>query len=457
VSGRPLGALAALALLGGALAACDLPASPRRPHLLTFADLQALADGPDPTFANDSGVPGGLRVGDYVTKQIGKDGTASYFPTLRNTWTEGYRSAYETAEIWTAFDEVWVQPAYVPITGFESDGTPIPLTEPGAAAPDAGVTEPDAAAADPDGGADASSAAPPARAWSPIFSVGPDSAFYSPFWQLFYFQVPAGTDPDDYTTARKVIDSGLPLIPGPGRTMSIVPGDITVPRVGMASGQHVGGPAGSSPGYLDGRDVKFLDFGKGSFSWNDDLVVDATPLFMFVARDDQGNLQRMNVPTVAGTGPLYANRPPNVRVNTTPHYGSFWRLYTVEVPPAARIFAPPQLFAAESADFLPQRLVVPADGYGPSVIAAGADDVSQWLGRLALNALPSATDASEHGCFSDYDNLDTSSSTALPHCQWLDSQPAIERSVPSSWIHRTDILVTCPFVSYHDVAVVVTP
>jgi hypothetical protein len=405
-----------------ALLGCGLPANPKRPHLTTFSDLMALVDaeGPDATFAEGAKVPGGLRVGDFVTK----DDQGAYHLTLRNTWTESYRSAYETAEVWNGFDEVWLQPMYVAITGF-TNGKPDLLVDP---------TNPD----------------PAKQGWSPIFSVGPDSAFYSPFWQVYYFQVPADTDPEAYTTARKVIDSGLPLLQGPVRTMSLVPIDTkVVPGTSDFAAQHVGGPAGASEGYLDGHDVGFLDFGKNTFNWNDDLVVEETPLFVFVYRDGMtGELMRTGIPTVAGTGPLYANRPANI-TNTdppVPHYGAYWRLYTVELPPTARIFAPSALYPNESAAYAGPV----GTAYGQSVIDAGVDDTNKYLGRVALNA----TDAVDQGCFSDANFLDE---LGGGKCRWLDSQAKIEATVPPSWIWKTDITVTCPFVSYDDSAFVVAP
>jgi hypothetical protein len=266
--------------------------------------------------------------------------------------------------------------------------------------------------------------------------------------------VPAGTDAEAYTTARKVIDSGLPLIPGPSRTMSLVPKDenIGFPTTAMDSDQVVGGPQAVSQGYLDGQDIGFLDFGAGNFSWNDDLVVDETPLFVLVHRAADGTLEQLHAPTVAGTGPLYANRPPRVTPDGQPHYGAYWRLYTVEVPPTARIFGPALLFdASELADF-PPGLV--ATDYGKSVTDAGKRDVSQWFGRVALNAIAS-TDGQVASCFDSYDKLDTRGS-AMPvegACHWLDSQPTIETAIPLAAIQKTDILVTCPFVSYDDLAV----
>jgi hypothetical protein len=419
----------ALVVLSATGAGCTgLPANPTRPRLMTFADLEALAapTNRDPTFAHGAGVPGGLRVSDFISF----DGTSYHLP-LRSTWTEGYRSAYETTEVWTGFDEVWVQPVYVAITGF-TDGKPDLLKDPA-------VTD------------------PTQQAWSPIFSVGPGSAFYSPFWQTIYFQVPLGTDPDKYKSARQVLDSGATLTPGPGHTMAIVPAENVIPAMTVADYQPVGGPTGTTEGYLDGQDVRYLDFGKDNFSWSDDLDVEETPLFMLLYRDSNGELQKTNTPAVAGTGPLYANRPVNVTdsVPPIPHYGAYWRLYTVELPATARIFAPAELYPTESADFAGPV----ATTYGASVISHGVIGTNQWLGRVALNALPSA-DGSTPGCFDDYENLDEFFDPTMPPpepCDWLDSQAKLERAVPSSAIQRTDITVTCPFVSYQDMAVVVTP
>jgi hypothetical protein len=407
-------------VLGVLSAGCSgQPANPSRPHLITFADLEALAASPTaaPTFATNSGVPGGLRVTDFVTY----DGT-NYGMPLRTTFTEGYRSAYRTTEVWTGFDEVWVQPVYVAITGF-TDGKPDLLTDP---------TNPD----------------PTMQGWSPIFSVGPGSAFYSPFWQTMYFVVPPGTDPEKFKSARDVLDAHVTLIEGPAHTMAIVPGENIVPAPSPFASQMVGGPTGTSEGYLDGADVDYVDFGKNNFTWNAELDVEETPLFMFVYRDQNGALQKTNTPTVAGTGPLYANRPVNVTdtVPPVPHYGAYWRLYTVELPATARIFAPPALYPAQNADYAGPV----GTAYGDSVTKSDADSVSAWLGRVALNA----TDDPTKGCFSDELNLDELGGGS---CRWLDSQAKIEATVASWAIWKTDITVTCPFVSYQDFPFVVTP
>jgi len=231
--------------------------------------------------------------------------------------------------------------------------------------------------------------------------------------------------------------------------MSLVPDDAKVALTPSPfASQQVGGPARASKGYLDGAEIGFLDFGVGNFTWDDDLVVEPTPLFVFVYRDENGELQRMNVPTTAGTGPLYANHEANVQSFAAPHYGAFWRLYTVEVPPSARIFAPPKQFEAQSGDYEPKSFLEPDTSYGDAIFAAAPDDNSKYLGRIALDALVSALDPTKPGCFLAGD---------LESCHWLDSQAAIEKALAPTAIRKTDVLVTCPFVSYHDTPVSVTP
>jgi hypothetical protein len=412
----PWSALAALATLVAAPAGCDDPATRPRPVLLTLADLEeAATNRPDQPLFPESGVPGGLPLGDYVTR----DAAGNFHLTLRDTWTEGYRSGYVTTELWSGFDEVWVQPMYVPITGFEG-GKPVRVKG------DDGV-------------------------WHPIFSVGPDSAFYSPFWQIVYVQVPAGTPATAYTSARAVIDSGLPLIPARGQTIALIPGAVVLPQATETSStvpgsdREIGTPK-SGKGYLAGEPVDFLDFGEETFRWNEERVVEEIPLFVLLWRRPDGTLERLNVPTVAGTGPLYANRPIEVSDLQRPRYGAYWRVYTVELPPGARVFAPP-LFTDFVAG-LPADL--PLATYAPEL--AEEKDLTfldDWLGRVALNALP--VDGRPHGCFGSYDFLTGDDQSYA--CQWLDSQPAIEKAVVPEAIKKTDLVVTCPFVTYHDKAV----
>jgi hypothetical protein len=406
----PVGATLALV----ALASCGAPAPRARPVVMTVEDLaRAAATRPDEPLFPDSGVPGGLPLADYVTK-VG-DTVAL---TLRETWTHGYRSGYVTTELWSGFDEVWVQPMFVPITGFSAAGPAV-------------VKDGD-------------------DVWHPIFSVGPDSAFYSPYWEMVYFQVPAGTRFDAYKSARDVLDAGLPLFPRRGKPIAIVPKPVVLPAevasdpMVPVSDRKIGTPK-QGFGYLDGEEVATVEFDAQTFTWNDERVVDEIPLFVLLWRRPDGALERLDVPTVAGTGPLYENRPVDVSDETHPRYGAYWRVYTVELPPSARVFVPPK-----HAAFVSLPAMMPPATYGDELSAEmDLRFLDPWLGRVALNG--AAADGYPHGCFGKYEWL--TGDDAEYACQWLDSQPAIEQALSPLAIKKTELVVTCPFVSYHDKAV----
>ena len=87
----------------------------------------------------------------------------------------------------------------------------------------------------------------------PIFSVGPSSGFYSPFWQIVYAEVPADTAPDALTSARQILDGGYPLTPSGGWTMPLVP-DMTSPPTRPGDFRPV-----PPRGWLDGEPISFLE------------------------------------------------------------------------------------------------------------------------------------------------------------------------------------------------------
>jgi hypothetical protein len=334
----------------------------------------------------------------------------------RTTWSgngDGYRSAYVTTEVWTHFDEVWIQPMYVLVDGYNSDGTPKrhPFGPAGSAA------------------------------WRPIFGVGDQSKFYSPYWQEIDFELSAGADPESFRSVRDVVDRGVDLKPAGGRVVVLAPDTVSppTPAAGMENGPlAIGGPSRGS-GLIDGAPASFLDFGEGTFTWNDDGVVQELPIFMWVARDAQGQLQRLDIPTVAGTSPLFTETSEKVATNGKPYYGSYWRLYTVEVPAGMAVFAPLAPGDESIRAGLGTRLDLAMDSlYGANVLSAPTSALIEWEGRVATT--PS--------CFSDIMNIDEGSGT----CSYVDSQPKIEALVPNDTIHRTDILVTCPFITYHEKA-----
>jgi hypothetical protein len=395
-----------------ALAACQATPGAPTPELYTTADLQRLLDttGAETTIAEDAGVPGGLPLSLMIAKGAGQD---TLVPRMTLTGeSETYRSAYVTTEVWTRFDEVWIQPMYVLVDGYGADGTPIRHKF------GTGAT----------------------AAWRPIFGVGAQSKFYSPYWQEIYFELPTGADPESFRSVRDVVDRGAKLNPAGGRVVSLVPATVSppAPTAGMDGGPvAIGGPTAGA-GLIDGARAPFLDFGEGTFTWNDDLVVQEIPLFVWVARDSSGQLQRLDIPTVAAAGPLYSNTT-NAKTddNLRPQYGSYWRIYTVEIPAGMGVFAPPVTGDESVRAGLGTLADLSMDAkYGPTVLSAPSTAIIDYLGRVATNP----------DCFSDVMNTNGNG------CTYLDSQTKIEMYVPNDLIRRTDILVTCPFVTYDEKA-----
>jgi hypothetical protein len=366
-------ALAYLALL--VLGACSQAPAPPAAWLWTLGDIEALYGAgapPSKTLAPDAGLPGGIEI-DHIL-----DPTGALFarPAIADQWNV----TYATTEVWAGYPQVWVQPMYVPVSGWV-DGVPQKLM-----------------------GTD--------NAWHPVFSVGLGSAFYSPFWQAYYFTVPPGTTTATYTTVKQILDAGFTLVPGEGYTIPIVPNDVTVPPTAPMPGA----------GWVDGEKVSFLNFGKRLFNWDPATnVVAETPLFVFVTRDANGNLVAPYLPTLGGTGPLGTNAGAAPEVNGQPVYASYWRLYTVEIPPTARVFADVNVQAVLDAALVPDLGIPVPDGYA---------NVAGWV---VLNPDCTIADPMAKGV----DGI----------CQYLDTQAAVESNIDPSLIQPTDITVTCPFLT----------
>jgi hypothetical protein len=375
---------AGLCLVAGALAACDTP-RPARPALWTLADVQRLYENgaaPTDAIATDAGLPGGVPLG----SMLNADDRRSL--AVAPAFAESYPVGYVTTEVWAHFPEVWAQPVYVPISGWANGAPQSPLG-------------------------------------TPIFSVGADSLFYSPFWQMIYVEIPS----DSAKSVREILDGKFPLHPGRPWTAALSPPDF---GLGATSTNTAGG-AIAGTGWLDGVPAPFIKFPATPFGIGDDNVVQEVPIFHFVVVDDHGAWIPAPVPTVLGTGPLYAHIPApvdNIGI-PTPGYSGYWRVYVVVLPPTARAFAPPDSPLAMTL----ASAKVPVDAmYGSDVVAAAnAGQLDDLFGRVALNS----------ACFDSMMHVDPMNGS----CRYLDSQDAIERRIPTAAIVPTDVTVTCPIVS----------
>ena len=224
-------------------------------------------------------------------KPPGSDGSSIL--AARTAWSNSDLVEFLTTEVWVNYPQIWMQPAYVPITGWVN-GRPQFL-----------------------GGAP----------WKPIFSVGATSAFYSPYWQIVYAEVPADTAPGTLTSARQILDGGYRLTPAQGRTMPLVP-----ENVGLPPTEELPTNVSERTGYLDGTPVRFLDFGTSLFTWDPGTnVVQEAPIYVLTFIGPDGSaLVSPSIPTILGGG------PPGSGValpgGTQRNY-AYYRVHTVVVRP----------------------------------------------------------------------------------------------------------------------------
>jgi hypothetical protein len=380
-----------------ALGACSQARSPpAAPTLFTLFDVQAVYGGGksgSDAIADNDGLPGGIPL-NLILDPPAPDGSLTLAP--RSAWSDNQLVAFLTTEVWVNYPQVWTQPVYVPVTQASAGG---PWQFLG------GVSQP-----------------------TPIFSVGPASAFYSPFLQIVYAEVPADTAPGALTSARQILDGGYVLTPSGGRTMPLVPDQVALPAT-VALPPTVALPTDVSPpatGYLDGAVVSFLDFGPSIFTWdpNSNVVQEAAIYVLTFLGPDGEVLASPDIPTVLGAGPLGSGvaLPSGMQRNS-----AYYRVHTVVMPPTARVFVQPDsdLYQALQDNY---ASLLPFTGFAP-----GATDlqIAKFSGRVALDG----------ACFSDPTQLEPAS-TSPNKCIWLGSEIALQTNLDLSTEETTAITVT---------------
>ncbi len=367
-------------------AACGAPPAPDPWSLLTVDTLAAKGD----PAVTQPGAPLPLLSSPYAAGSVRqKDSNAGL--TIFPAFSEGQTAAYMTTEVWQNFDAVWLQPLYVDLSGTNLA----------------------------------------------IFGVDATTRFYSPYWQIFFYTLPDGAS---FKSAKEVIDSGVPLAPGPGKYCSITndPDIVAVQAEGAVgpvrpiTGEPVGAPRNGTA-WAAGNLVWFIDLGSSQrFNWNDQtLVVEETPLFAFARADSAGNAIPVDLPKVGGTGPRHAPRCDgrgscSAVVNNVPEFGSLWRIWQILLPPGADVYVP---------DSMPElRQLVQAMGFAAT--RASTQLGKEYALRVAVNGLDTAK---AKGCLA----------SDVSTCRWLDSQTAIEANVADWRVTRTGTDVACPLVLFN--------
>ncbi|MES1208268.1 MAG: hypothetical protein ABUS79_20220 [Pseudomonadota bacterium] len=304
-----------LVLAAGALG-CGEKENSRRARLWTLFDLARIAETQTAVAVGAAGFPDGIPL-DYFLSP-GPDtpaGAPGKQLTVSTGFVDGQVMYYVTTELWSGFDRVWVQPLYRALT------------------PDGKVDDPEQA-----------------EPW--VFGVGPQSLFYSPFWEVYGFHAPDGVDVRTLLDTRAVLQAanatgGLRKL---DRRITTLAPTTVVPHPDWMENNYFDDTA-AWDGAGGGR---YLDFGTGRFDVDTDGVVREFPIFMFARRDDDGELRPVTGwPTVGGTRSLFSGAPvpnaggsgaggaggaspapspnPSAADFGEPRFGGLWRMYTVEV------------------------------------------------------------------------------------------------------------------------------
>jgi hypothetical protein len=329
-------ALAAALGLWAAGASCGGRTRDPRAQLVTLFDL-APAAARDQFVAAGRSLPAGFEATRFVTP--GHDGGDAEL-TAGMGFVDGLPATWVTTEIWLNFDEVWVQPLYRAMRN-------------GVILDDPQIDEP----------------------W--IFGIGPHSLFYSPFWEVYGFELPDGMDVTTVVDTRGVIEianrvGGLRSL---GRRItSLAPDNVSA------------GPAVQDAGYCDRTAAwdgltrrRCIDFGAGGFDFDASDVVRETPFFVFAQREPTGAFRSRGFAGVAGTRPLFSEppsltgSPPGSSVvqpslDERPSFGGLWRLYLVEP------FSPTAAADGRVTDCLPSGVCLTLDSQA-TVEALGLDRI----------------------------------------------------------------------------------
>jgi hypothetical protein len=311
--------------------------------------------------------------------------------------------------VWVNFSEVWLQPLYVFVKAWDEN---LPIQN---------------LAAIP---------------W--LMGVGDRSAFWSPFFRVYYVVVPPDAPAERYRSVRAITADNLPVFKGGARLMTLVPpagmlpegaSGILLPKLQPTEMLPNGKVTEVKPRrvWVESEGERHaLDFGPDRFEWNERYEITEQPLFFFFVKDSEGTWVPITaLPRVSGTGPLFARRPPLAPGNR-PAYGSLWRLWSVRLPPSARLFVPParqgDWEAKASAWSATVKLVENLPPLMPDA------DPDQHAFKVLL----------DDSCLRNKGAL---TKEHLDACPWLDSQEQLERQLPAA-LFPSEILVACPFVSY---------
>jgi len=283
-------ALAALAVAG-----CN--ARERVEHKVwnLFAINAALGEGR--TVASGPTLPDGIPASDLLTPNT----SGALTLKVQRAFAEGKPAAFVTTELWINYDSaIWPQPIYAQFIAADLTAqidTPL------------------------------------------VIDVGPESTFYSPFWQV-NLAVVGDVAEDRYQSTTALLNNASQIIPAGERTCPIRPDDITGALTLPAPWDAWNIPLQTVPpakAVLDDEGTiehfSLFDFGPDLFELEVEehgAIVEASPMFVFAKPDGTLNIDE---PRVLGAGEVAMDAS-----GPRPRYGGLWRLYKVFLPASAGPF-----------------------------------------------------------------------------------------------------------------------
>lgn len=370
-SSRGVVVAALVAVVGPALAGCDARVREERKLWNLFGIQAALnANG---VVATSEEIPTGIPASELLTRT-----SSGATLKVQRAFAEGAPAGFVTTEIWMNFyDAVWTQPLYAQVIDVVPQVTFVTDTR--------------------------------------VIDVGPDSTFYSPFWQV-NLAVVGDVAEDRYQSTTALLNNASQIIPAGERTCPIRPDDVTGTLALPAPWDAWNIPLQTVPpakAVLDDEGTiehfSLFDFGPDLFELEVEehgAIVEATPMFVFAKPDGTLNTDE---PRVLGAGEVAMDAS-----GPRPRYGGLWRLYKVFLPASAG----------------------PFHGVDHPAARDRATDPLAYEGRFALDVT----------CFND--------DRSFPDgCVWLDSQAQLEAVLGDGHLEATNITQTGPIVFWQKQAV----
>ncbi len=193
----------------------------------------------------------------------------------------GQPAAFVVSELWANHPDPWLQPLYVPVSGFDP---PVHQAVNGV----------------------------------PVFNtcgVGEDSTFYSPYWRAVLVTTREPTPREGLGDVRAVVGAATATqVPGPLPLCPLTPTEFSIAAETSTPTRPFTGaairPRSAEPTRIDGATPAYIDFGPGRFKADDAGRVVATRIFFFT-RSVAGARALLELPAVLSddaVGSAYARR-----------------------------------------------------------------------------------------------------------------------------------------------------